>query len=59
MTNYRWAMAHGMNLSPIAHAVNSAAVALINAPVLGRFVGRGLVVIRYTGRRSGRVLEGG
>ena len=46
-----------MNLSPIAHAVNSAAVALINAPVLGRFVGRGLVVIRYTGRRSGRTFE--
>ena len=46
-----------MNHSPIVRAVNSAAVALINAPVLGRLVGRGLVVIRYTGRRSGRTFD--
>ncbi len=31
-----------------------AAVGLTNLPVLGDVVGRGLVEIRYTGRRSGR-----
>ncbi|WP_123025734.1 hypothetical protein [Mycolicibacterium stellerae] len=43
--------------SPIVRLVNGAAVLLINAPVIGRLVGRGLVVIRYVGRRSGTTFE--
>lgn len=37
--------------------INAFAVGLINAPVLGRLVGQGLVVVRYTGRRSGNTFE--
>jgi hypothetical protein len=37
--------------------VNRLAVALLDAPVLGRIVGRGLVKIRYVGRRSGKTVE--
>lgn len=37
--------------------INAFAVSLINAPVLGRLVGQGLVVVRYTGRRSGKTIE--
>jgi hypothetical protein len=43
--------------SPIVDIVNGAARSLINAPVVGRFIGRGLVVIRYAGRRSGTTFE--
>jgi hypothetical protein len=43
--------------SPLVRIVNGAAVFLINAPVIGRLVGRGLVVIRYVGRRSGKTFE--
>jgi hypothetical protein len=32
-------------------------VALLDAPVLGRIVGKGLVRIRYIGRRSGNRVE--
>jgi hypothetical protein len=37
--------------------LNRLAVALLDAPVLGRIVGRGLVKIRYVGRRSGETVE--
>jgi hypothetical protein len=37
--------------------VNRLAVALLDAPVLGRIVGRGLVKIRYVGRHSGGTVE--
>jgi hypothetical protein len=43
--------------SPLVRIVNGAAVFLINAPLVGRVVGRGLVVIRYVGRRSGKTFE--
>ena len=43
--------------SPVVRVVNGAAVSLINAPVIGRLIGRGLVVIRYVGRRSGKTFE--
>jgi hypothetical protein len=43
--------------SPVTHVVNQTAVFLINAPVIGRLIGRGLVVIRYVGRRSGKPFE--
>ena len=43
--------------NPVARALNRAAVGLTNLPVLGDVVGRGLVEIRYTGRRSGRSFQ--
>jgi hypothetical protein len=43
--------------SPVVPMVNRLAVALLDAPVLGRIVGRGLVKIRYVGRRSGKKVE--
>jgi F420H(2)-dependent quinone reductase len=50
-------MARGIFDSPVVGIVNKGFVGLINAPVIGRFVGRGLVVIRYVGRRSGQSFE--
>jgi hypothetical protein len=50
-------MARGIFDTPVAGIVNRAFVALMNAPGIGRLIGRGLVVIRYTGRRSGKTLE--
>lgn len=49
-------MSAGFN-DGFARAVNAFAVRLINAPVLGSLVGQGLVVVRYTGRRSGNTVE--
>lgn len=43
--------------SPVVRIVNGAAVFLINAPVIGPLLGRGLVVVRYVGRRSGQTFE--
>jgi len=50
-------MARGIFDTPVVGIVNEGFVGLINAPVIGRFVGRGLVVIRYVGRRSGQTFE--
>jgi hypothetical protein len=50
-------MDRGFFTSPIARFVNAAFVGLIDAPVLGRLVRRGLVKIRYVGRRSGKTVE--
>ena len=50
-------MARGIFDSPIVGIVNKLFVGLINAPVLGSLVGRGLVVVRYVGRRSGTTFE--
>jgi hypothetical protein len=50
-------MARGMFDSPVVGIVNKGFVGLINAPVIGRFVGRGLIVIRYVGRRTGQTFE--
>ena len=50
-------MSAGFDDNRFARVVNAVAVRLINAPVLGRLVGQGLVVIRYTGRRSGNTFE--
>jgi hypothetical protein len=44
-------------MAPLVRIVNGAAVFLTNAPVVGRVIGRGLVVIRYVGRRSGKTFE--
>lgn len=54
---YARLMSRGSFNSPAARIVNDAAVFLINAPVIGRLIGRGLVVIRYVGRRSGKTFE--
>lgn len=43
--------------SPVVPIVNRLAVALLDAPVVGRIVGRGLVKIRYVGRRSGKTVQ--
>jgi hypothetical protein len=43
--------------SPLVKVVNGFAVALMDAPVVGGFIRRGLVTIRYVGRRSGKTFE--
>lgn len=43
--------------NPVARALNKAAVGLTAVPVLGEIVGRNLVEIRYTGRKSGRSFQ--
>lgn len=50
-------MASGFSDSAILKGLNRAAVALMDAPVVGGLVRRGLVVIRYTGRKSGQTFE--
>ena len=50
-------MAHGIFNSPVVGVVNSGAARLINAPLLGPLVRRSMVVIRYTGRGSGKSFE--
>ncbi|MCW2629781.1 hypothetical protein [Mycobacterium sp.] len=50
-------MARGIFESPLVRIVNGVAVGLINAPILGNLIGRGLVVVRYVGRRSGKTFE--
>jgi hypothetical protein len=50
-------MATPMADSLFVRTVNTIAVALLDAPVLGRIIGRGLVKIRYVGRRTGRTVE--
>jgi hypothetical protein len=43
--------------SPIAGVVNALFVGLIDAPVVGPLVRRGLINIRYVGRRSGKTIQ--
>lgn len=50
-------MARGFFNSPIARWFNAAAVGLTRVPVLSRWIGHGVVVIGYTGRRSGQWFE--
>ncbi|MDX1887560.1 nitroreductase/quinone reductase family protein [Mycolicibacterium sp. 120270] len=50
-------MARGIFNSPVVGVVNRAFVGLMNLPGVGPIVRRGLVVIRYTGRRSGKTFE--
>ncbi len=40
--------------SRFVHAFNAGVAALMRVPVVGGVVGRGLVLLTYTGRRSGR-----
>lgn len=50
-------MARGFGSSPIVKAFNGLAVGLMDVPVIGSFIRRGLTTIRYTGRRSGQPFE--
>jgi len=50
-------MARGLFSSPLVGIVNGVFVRLMNVPGIGAIVRRGLVVIRYTGRRSGKTFE--
>jgi hypothetical protein len=50
-------MERGFFDSPVVRIVNAVATKLMDAPLLGGLVRRGLVVIRYVGRRSGKTIE--
>jgi hypothetical protein len=50
-------MASGIFASPIVGIVNSLFVGLIDAPLVGPLVRRGLINIRYVGRRSGKTVQ--
>lgn len=50
-------MAKAFSDSPVVRVVNRVFVALMDAPLLGGLVRRGLVVIRYEGRKSGKTFE--
>ena len=50
-------MERGIFDSPVAGIVNKLFVGLIDAPVVGSSVRRGLLNIRYVGRRSGKTIE--
>ncbi len=50
-------MARGIFNSPIVGVLNSGAARLLDAPVVGPLVRRSMVVVRYTGRRSGKSFE--
>lgn len=50
-------MARGIFNSPVVAVVNRTFVGLMNVPGIGAIVRRGLVVIRYSGRRSGKTFE--
>jgi hypothetical protein len=50
-------MARRMNDLMFVRAVNAAAARLTRVPALGSLVRRGVIVIRYTGRRSGQTFE--
>ncbi|MCZ4519501.1 nitroreductase/quinone reductase family protein [Rhodococcus ruber] len=44
-------------LQKSALAFNKVFVAVMNAPVLGKVVGRGMGILTYTGRRSGKKIS--
>ncbi|BBY91833.1 hypothetical protein MGALJ_15020 [Mycobacterium gallinarum] len=50
-------MASGFYGSPIVGLMNKMFVALIDAPLVGPVVRRGMINIRYVGRRSGKTIE--
>ena len=50
-------MGRAMFTSPVVPKVNRAVFALLDAPVVGRILGRGMTKIRYVGRRSGKTVE--
>jgi hypothetical protein len=50
-------VAKGFSDNAFVRGFNSVAVVLMNAPVVGGLLRRGLVSIRYVGRRSGKTFE--
>jgi len=50
-------MASGIFDTPIVGIVNKLFVGLIDAPVVGPVVRRGMINIRYVGRRSGKTIQ--
>jgi hypothetical protein len=56
-TSYAGLMASGIFDSPIVGIVNKLFVGLIDAPVVGALVRRGLINVRYVGRRTGKTIE--
>ncbi|OBG60421.1 MULTISPECIES: hypothetical protein [unclassified Mycobacterium] len=50
-------MASGIFDTPIVGVVNNLFNGMIDAPVVGRLVRRGLIKIRYVGRRSGKTIQ--
>jgi hypothetical protein len=50
-------MASGTHDTSIAGIINNVFDALIDAPVVGPLVRRGLIKIRYVGRRSGKTIQ--
>jgi hypothetical protein len=50
-------MERGIFGTPIVGIVNAVFGALIDAPIIGGLVRRGMVKIRYVGRRSGKTVE--
>jgi hypothetical protein len=50
-------MASGFYGSPIVGLMNKMFVALIDAPLVGPVVRRGMINIRYVGRRSGKTIQ--
>jgi hypothetical protein len=50
-------MARGIFDSPIVGIVNKLFIGLIDAPVVGTLVRRGMINIRYVGRRSGKTVQ--
>ena len=50
-------MASGIFDTPLVGIVNKFFVALIDAPVVGALVRRGMINIRYVGRRSGKTIQ--
>jgi hypothetical protein len=50
-------MASGIFDTPLVGIVNKLFVSLIDAPVLGSVVRKGMINIRYVGRRSGKTVQ--
>ena len=50
-------MASRFPVSVLVRTINALFVGLIDAPVIGGLVRRGLINIRYVGRRSGKTFE--
>jgi hypothetical protein len=50
-------MASGFFGSPMVGLMNKMFVALIDAPVVGGLVRKGMINIRYVGRRSGKTIQ--
>jgi hypothetical protein len=50
-------MSRGIFDSPVVRVVNAMVARLTDAPVIGAVMRRSTVVIRYTGRRSGRTVQ--